>query len=128
MKNLIVYSSLIIVLISCNNSTNTVNNNEGKGGKIYGGKVNISEAEVVKTIVPYSLTILSASHVSSQIFEGLVRLNPKDLSVEPLLAEKWEIDPSGTKYTFYLKKGALFHNDPCFKNGTGRENMHEYTS
>lgn len=126
MKNLIVYSSLIIGLISCNSSTNTVNNNDGKGGKIYGGKVNMSEAEVVKTIVPYSLTILSASHVSSQIFEGLVRLNPKDLSIEPLLAEKWEIDPSGTKYTFYLKKGVLFHNDPCFKNGTGREfNAHD---
>ena len=43
------------------------------------------------------------------------------MAVVPSLAYKWDIDPSGTKYTFYLRKGVLFHDDPCFKNGKGRE-------
>lgn len=126
MKKLLIYTVLSLATASfssCSDSEQkkTHTQNEGKGGKIYGGIINISEAEKVENIAPYSLTILSSSHVSSQIFEGLVKLNPKDLSIQPLLAEKWEVDENETKYTFYLKKGVLFHNDPCFKEGKGRE-------
>jgi len=30
--------------------------------------------------------------------------------VEPMLAEKWEIEKNGTRYVFHLKKGVKFHN------------------
>ena len=41
---------------------------------------------------------------SMQIYEGLIKFNPKDLSIIPSLAEKWEIDSTKTIYTFHLKK------------------------
>jgi len=33
-----------------------------------------------------------------------------DGSLEPMIAEKWDVDESGLNYTFYLKKGIKFHS------------------
>ena len=49
-----------------------------------------------------------------QIFNGLVQLDDA-LNVVPEIAHRWEIDTSGTVYTFYLKKGIFFHSAPQFK-------------
>ncbi len=40
------------------------------------------------------------------LFEGLVSENPKDLSPEPGVAEKWSISADGTVYTFNLRADA----------------------
>jgi oligopeptide transport system substrate-binding protein len=43
------------------------------------------------------------------VFSGLVSFDPK-LNLKPDLAEKWEVSPDGTSYTFHLRKNAKFHN------------------
>ena len=43
------------------------------------------------------------------IFGGLVTLDT-DLRVQPDLASGWQADDSGTRYTFYLRPDAKFHN------------------
>ena len=43
------------------------------------------------------------------VFSGLVRLGD-DHSVQPDLAERWEVDESGTVYTFTLRDGISFHD------------------
>ena len=45
--------------------------------------------------------------VVQQVFEGLVQWGP-DNTVQPNLAEKWEIKDGGTNYVFTLKKGVKF--------------------
>ncbi len=45
----------------------------------------------------------------SHVFSGLVRFD-SDLLVQPDLAEGWEVDESGTVYTFTLKEGITFHD------------------
>ncbi len=45
----------------------------------------------------------------NNVFSGLVRLDD-DHSVVPDLAESWEVDESGTVYTFTLREGITFHN------------------
>jgi oligopeptide transport system substrate-binding protein len=45
----------------------------------------------------------------SQIFSGLVRLDA-DLRVVPDLAERWDVLDEGTRYVFYLRPDARFHN------------------
>ena len=45
----------------------------------------------------------------SNIFEGLVRFG-EDGSLNPGLAESWEIDPFGLIYTFKLRQGVKFHD------------------
>ncbi len=43
------------------------------------------------------------------VFSGLVRLGD-DHSIQPDLAERWEVDESGTIYTFTLREGITFHD------------------
>jgi len=47
--------------------------------------------------------------LSEQLYDGLVRLD-KNLKIAPSLADYWMISPDGEKYTFFLKKGVLFHH------------------
>jgi len=43
------------------------------------------------------------------LYNGLVDLT-KDLKIVPSLAEKWEVSEDGKEYTFYLRRGVMFHN------------------
>ena len=45
----------------------------------------------------------------SSLFSGLVRMAP-DLSVNPDLAERWEVDEGGVVYTFTLREGITFQD------------------
>lgn len=44
-----------------------------------------------------------------EIFGGLVTILP-DLSIEPDLAETFEVSPDGLQYTFHLRSDAFFHS------------------
>ncbi|HSK88279.1 MAG TPA: ABC transporter substrate-binding protein, partial [Anaerolineales bacterium] len=44
-----------------------------------------------------------------RVFSGLVSFNPS-LNLTPDLAERWEVSPEGTVYTFYLRQNAKFHD------------------
>ncbi|MDX1902933.1 MAG: ABC transporter substrate-binding protein [Thermonemataceae bacterium] len=57
---------------------------------------------------------------TSQIFNGLMELD-ENMHPAPAIAETYDLDSTGTLYTFKLKKGIIFHDDPCFPNGLGRE-------
>ncbi len=87
----------------------------------YGGILNFNETQPPRSLFPPAITQVSEIHVAAQIYEGLVRFNPKDLSIEPTLAESWSIDSSHKVYTFELRKGVRFQNDPAFSGGEGRE-------
>jgi peptide/nickel transport system substrate-binding protein len=49
----------------------------------------------------------------ANIFEGLTRMGP-DGSVQPGLAESWEISEDGLVYTFNLHDGVTFHDGATF--------------
>ena len=55
----------------------------------------------------------------NQLFNGLVQLDEK-LHVRPCIARSWEINETGTLYTFYLRSDVFFHNHPVFTEGRGR--------
>lgn len=57
--------------------------------------------------------------VVNQVFNGLVQMDEK-MNIKPCIAKYWELDPSGTKYTFYLKTNVHFHDHDAFDGGTGR--------
>ncbi len=45
----------------------------------------------------------------SSMFSGMVRFGP-NLSVEPDLAERWDVNEAGVVYTFTLRDGITFHD------------------
>ncbi|TXH29219.1 MAG: ABC transporter substrate-binding protein [Elusimicrobia bacterium] len=93
----------------------------GKGGRRYGGVFNYNEAGSVRGLFPLGITQLSSYRSAAQVYEGLVRIDGTDLSVKPALASSWDVDPTGTIYTFRMRQGVRFHDDACFENGSGRE-------
>ena len=58
---------------------------------------------------PQKTSLTALFHVTEHIYSALVRLKP-DLTVEPDLAEKWDISADGKTYTFTLRKGVKFHS------------------
>lgn len=93
----------------------------GEGGKFYGGIFRINESEYIKNLFPHNITDAYSYRVASQVYEGLFKFNPENLNVTKGLVDDFSVDESGTIYTFKIKKGIFFHDNPCFSDGTGRE-------
>jgi oligopeptide transport system substrate-binding protein len=98
-----------------------VNERIVKGGDIvYGGTLTVAEDETFSTIFPLEVVDVTSSVLTSQLHDGLLKFNAKDLSLEGAVAKSWEVDESNTVYTFKLNDNVRFHDDPCFKDGKGR--------
>ena len=61
------------------------------------------------TLDPHLTTDTTSSGVVVELFSGLVTMNT-DLQLVPDIAESWDIDDTGTVYTFNLRKNAKFHD------------------
>lgn len=61
------------------------------------------------TLDPHLTTDSTSSGVVVELFSGLVTMNT-DLQLVPDIAESWDIDDTGTVYTFNLRKNAKFHD------------------
>jgi peptide/nickel transport system substrate-binding protein len=56
----------------------------------------------------------------NQVYNGLLQLNEK-LDIIPCIAKNWQLDSSGTVYTFHLRNDVFFHDHPAFPGGKGRK-------
>ncbi|GAB4375258.1 MAG: ABC transporter substrate-binding protein [Salibacteraceae bacterium] len=90
------------------------------GGIEYGHVFRINEVEDVRSLFPLEITEATGHRLANQVYEGLVKYDQKDLSVQPSLAESWEVNDDATVWTFNIRQGVYFHDDTCFDNGKGR--------
>ena len=93
---------------------------KANGGRYYGGVFKLNESEFLKTLFPHNITDAVSTRIASQIYEGLFKFDPSDLSVKKCLVQDYTVDTTGLVYTFKLKKNVFFHDDPCFEGGKGR--------
>ena len=63
-----------------------------------------------KTFNPLLTTDATSADVLDEVFDTLVRLDPRTGTMVPALAEGWEISPDGTEVTFKLRKDVRFHD------------------
>ena len=122
MKKLIIPFVALVLFYSCGQDATT----EGgltklNGGKYSGGILRVNEVEDFKNLYPLDITEEASNHIALQIYEGLVKLSAKDLSVVPALAESWTKNDNATVWTFQVRKGVKFHDNECFNDGKGRE-------
>jgi ABC-type transport system substrate-binding protein len=67
---------------------------------------------------------VSTSLIIGRIYEGLLEYSYLDrpYRVQPMLAAAMpEVSADGLTYTFKIRKGIFFQDDPCFPGGKGRE-------
>lgn len=119
----VIYSLLIAGLFaSCGDGTTTTGESrEAKGGVFYGSVFKMNEVEDFRNLYPLNVTEVTSHRIANQVYEGLVKLSQNDLTVVPGLAEKWEKNADASQWTFHLRKGVKFHDDPSFADGKGRE-------
>jgi peptide/nickel transport system substrate-binding protein len=120
-KLILITGTITILLASCGGDTKKHETSEGKGGVYYGGVFRMNELEDFKNLYPLAIVDVISWRIATQVYEGLVKFNQADLSNIPSLASRWETSPDATVWTFHLRKGVKFHDDPCFSDGRGRE-------
>ncbi|MDJ1482436.1 ABC transporter substrate-binding protein [Cytophagaceae bacterium YF14B1] len=121
-KNFSFYILILLTIAGCRQTRDElILVPAAKGNSYYGGILRLSKTEYIHTLYPPSITDPVSTQVASMIYEGLFKTDPKTLEVIPSLAESYEVNSDSTIYTFQIKKGVLFHDDPCFPNGKGRE-------
>jgi oligopeptide transport system substrate-binding protein len=59
---------------------------------------------------PHMTVGISEFHVQLALFEGLVSKHPKDLSIQPGVAKRWEISDDLLTYTFHFRDNARWSN------------------
>ena len=91
-----------------------------KGGKKYGGDFSFMSTEKASTLFPTSTADQYSARIVSQIFEPLMTYKGSDLEVIPAVAESFTVSDDAKEYTFKIRKGVHFHDDPCF-DGKERE-------
>ncbi len=117
-------SAFALGLASCTSCSGDKANNhkeaEGKGGVYMGGVMRLNEVEAFKSLNPIAVNENVGFHIGTQLFEGLVKFNQTDLSIEPAVAARWESNENQTEWTFHIRHGIMFHPDACFPDGKAR--------
>ena len=88
-----------------------------------GEMVLYGEGERIRGFDPVKAGDVASALAISQIYEGLVQYAylARPYRVEPNLAEALpEVSANGLTYTFKIRKGIYFQDDPCFTNSAGR--------
>lgn len=62
------------------------------------------------TLDPALVTDNLSDAVTSNVFRGLVAIDPGTLAIVPAVAASWTVSPDGLTYTFHLRDGAVFQN------------------
>src|SRR5690554_7976845 len=99
------FNRFLIILIaipffySCNNQS--VTDAEGvitaKGGVRYGGDFRFMSSEKVKSLFPLETTDIYSNRIVSQIFEGLLKIDPGSTELMPSIAKETEVNENSTK-------------------------------
>lgn len=85
----------------------------GAGEPQTGGQLSTYASSDPGTLDPAVISTYDQGLVAPNVLEGLLRLSPDARTLEPGIAEAYEVSDDGTVWTFHLREGATFHNgDP----------------
>jgi ABC-type oligopeptide transport system substrate-binding subunit len=75
-----------------------------------GGKISLCLESIDVNLEPEFISDYSSQMVLSQVFEGLVVLDTKEMVVKPQLAKKIDVKNNGLTYEFTLRDDVYFHD------------------
>ena len=62
-----------------------------------------------RSLDPALSTDVPTGRAVGYLFDGLTRFDAR-ATVQPALAERWDVSPDGATYTFHLRRGVTFHD------------------
>ena len=93
LSSVIVFFAIVVSFSSCSGgkTDGILDEEKAIANDFKGGNKVVRIAEVIppSSLFPHQITNAVEGLITSQIHEGLVKINPKDLSITPGLAEKW---------------------------------------
>ena len=75
----------------------------------YGGTMRLGMAAEHATFDPNLVSNSSDINVVDQVYESLVEHNP-DLTIQPMLAQSWDVSDDLKQWTFRLRQGVMFNH------------------
>lgn len=75
-----------------------------------GGALRLGNTGDVISFEPYAVSDNVSIWTMLLMYDQLTRPTVDGLSIEPSLAESWEIAPDGKTYTFHLRRGVKYHD------------------
>jgi len=78
-----------------------------------------NEPDGIASLDPAVASYQAAVWANGHLFNGLVELDTA-LQVAPAIAKSWEVDDTGTEWTFHLRDDIWFHDDACFGDARTR--------
>lgn len=121
MKNIFYLLGIFTILYSCDDNSSNDSGNEDHAKSKIGGELVVPLDSYFSVEKPTEIVKVEGAQISGQMFESLVKYNSKTLAIESSLAESWDISEDGLSYVFHIRSGVMFHDNPCFKGGKGRE-------
>lgn len=89
-----------------------------------GEQVLYGQTSRIKGMDPAKAGDVASSMIVGRVYEGLLEYSYLDrpYHLQPMLANAMpDISADGLTYTFQIRKGIFFQDDPCFPGGKGRE-------
>lgn len=106
--------TMILTVTACGGGSNTSNAGSGsQGGGEAAASTDANQLVIARPEDSDNLDpVTQDGNVNIWLFgltmEGLVRTSDDGKSIEPCLAESWDVSEDGTQYTFHLKPDVLF--------------------
>ncbi len=114
MKIIFTLICLALIITSCGSKSK-------QQADFAGGKLSMALDNSPVTLETPSIGDYYSALVASQVAEGLISINTKDLSIRPQLAKSWKVSNDGLTYTFDLREGVLFHPSTVFSSDEERK-------
>jgi peptide/nickel transport system substrate-binding protein len=101
------------LLAACGGTTTTTASSPAAASPKAGGTLKITMPSPTVAVDPTTMYDTGSIAIAQQVAEYLVWVN-NDLSLRPVLAEKWSPNTDGTVWTFNLRQGVTFQDGKPF--------------
>ena len=109
MKACLVSLLLLLGMFGCNRQEAGVPLAEQTGKPAYGDTIIEASIGEPSTLLPVLASDSASSDINGLVYDGLLRYD-KNLQLEGVMAEAWEISPDNLTITFRLRKGIKWHD------------------
>lgn len=92
------------------------------GSALAAGNAVLAIYQQPETLDPYNTNVTLTTAVTKSFYEGLFGFD-KDMKVQNVLAESYDISKNGLVYTFKLRPGVKFHDGTDFNAAAAKANL-----